>query len=81
MPELKRLSGKEVQKIFKYFGFKPISQRGSHVKIRRILETGQTQTLVVPAHDELDRGTLQAIIRQATRFIAIKDLKPHFYHE
>jgi hypothetical protein len=37
------------------------------------------QTLTVPAHGELDPGTLRAIIRQAARFVAEQDLRRHFY--
>jgi len=79
MPRLKVLSGREVVKIFAKFGFKVVSQRGSHVKLRRVLPDGTKQTLTVPLHDELDKGTLKAIIRQASRFIPEDELKPYFY--
>ena len=79
MPKLRFLSGREVVKILSQFGFKVISQRGSHVKLRRILSDGTKQTLTIPLHEELDRGTLRAIYRQALRYIPEKDLKPHFY--
>jgi predicted RNA binding protein YcfA (HicA-like mRNA interferase family) len=69
MPKLRTLSGTEVIAILGDFGFRPVSQRGSHVKVCRTLEDGQTQTLTVPNHKEIDRGTLQAIFRQAGRFI------------
>jgi len=81
MPRLKVLSGREVVKIFAKFGFKVVSQRGSHVKLRRVLPDGTKQTLTVPLHDELDKGTLKAIIRQASRFIPEDELKPYFYYE
>jgi predicted RNA binding protein YcfA (HicA-like mRNA interferase family) len=61
------------------FGFQPISQRGSHVKVRRILEDGQTQTLTIPNHREVDRGTLHALFRQACRFIAEPELRRMFF--
>jgi len=79
MPQLKVLSGKEVVKIFLGFGFEVASQRGSHVKVRRILADGEKQTLTIPLHDELDKGTLKAIIRQATRYIPEEELKSRFY--
>jgi predicted RNA binding protein YcfA (HicA-like mRNA interferase family) len=59
-------------------GFSVVSQRGSHMKLRRIV-TGETQTLTIPAHTELDAGTLRAIIRQASRFVPEQDLRLHFY--
>ncbi len=79
MPKLRVLSGKEVVKILSKFGFEVVSQKGSHVKLRRILPDGTKQTLTVPLHDELDKGTLKAIIRQASRYIPEEELKPCFY--
>ena len=79
MPKLRVLSGKEVVKILSKFGFEVISQRGSHVKLRRILPDGTKQTLTVPLHEELDKGTLKAIIRQASRYIPEEELKQYFY--
>jgi len=56
MPKLKLLSGKEIIKIFSKFGFEIVSQRGSHLKLRRVLKDGTKQTLTIPIHDELDKG-------------------------
>jgi predicted RNA binding protein YcfA (HicA-like mRNA interferase family) len=78
MPKLRRLSGAEVVAIFARFGFSVASQRGSHIKLKRATAEG-TQTLTVPAHREIDTGTLRAIVRQAARFIPESDLRPHFY--
>jgi len=79
MPKLPVLSGREVLKILHEFGFQDFAQRGSHVKVRRVLEGGRTQTLTVPDHDEIDRGTLQAIYRQACRFIPESELRAKFF--
>jgi hypothetical protein len=49
------------------------------VKLRRELPDGTVQSLTIPDHRELDTGTCRAILRQATRFVAEKDLRPHFY--
>lgn len=78
-PKLKRLSGKEVISILNKFGFTSHSQKGSHVKLRRISTAGAKQTLTVPIHDELDLGTLRVIIRQASRYIPEEQLRPYFY--
>jgi tetraacyldisaccharide-1-P 4'-kinase len=37
------------------------------------------ETLTFPDHHEIDRGTLQAIYRQALRFIPDTELRPKFY--
>jgi predicted RNA binding protein YcfA (HicA-like mRNA interferase family) len=81
MPKLRVLSGKEIVKIFSEFGFEIVSQRGSHVKLRRILKDGTKQTLTIPLHKELDKGTIKAIFRQALRYIPEDKLKPLFYSE
>lgn len=78
-PKLKRLSGREVVSILEKFGFIFQSQKGTHVKLRRINSAGGKETLTVPIHNELDIGTLRAIIRQAGRYIPEEKLKPYFY--
>ncbi len=80
-PKLKRLSGKEVVSILSKFGFSVYSQRGSHVKLRRTSSSGETQSLTIVMHDEIDVGTLRAIIRQASRFIPEDQLKKEFYSD
>ncbi|MBI4410970.1 MAG: type II toxin-antitoxin system HicA family toxin [Deltaproteobacteria bacterium] len=80
-PKLKRISGSELIKIFSIFSFFPLKQEGSHVKLRRLSPEGHKQTLTIPLHDELDRGTLRAIMRQASKYIPEEKLFPHFYTE
>lgn len=81
MPKLKRLSGQDVFKILALFGFVIAGQKGSHIKLVRTLPDGSKQPLTIPAHPELDKGTLKAIMRQASRYIPETELKPHFYSE
>ena len=81
MPKMRTLSRTEVITILGEFGFRPVSQRGSHLKLRRVLEDGSTQALTVPNHKEIDRGTLQAIFRQASRFIPESELRRVFFTE
>jgi predicted RNA binding protein YcfA (HicA-like mRNA interferase family) len=79
MPKLKTLSGQDVLRILAKFGFEKVDQEGSHVKIRRQLLAGGRQSLTVPLHDEIDKGTLKAIFRQALRYIPEAEIRPHFY--
>lgn len=79
MPSLRRMSGREALAIFQSFGFELQSQRGSHMKLRRIGPNGERQSLTIPNHVELDTGTLRAIIRQAARFVAMAELQQHFF--
>jgi len=62
MSKLPRLSGRSCVRILQKFGFYLKRQEGSHMILRR--DDPFTQ-VVVPDHDELDTGTLRAIIRQA----------------
>lgn len=80
MPKLKVLSGQDVINIFISFGFSIANQKGSHVKLVRNSGEGMRQVLTIPDHHELDKGTLKAIYRQATRFIPESDLHKHIYH-
>ena len=78
-PRLKRLSAREVVAALKGFGFEVVATRGSHAKLRRVIDSGERQTLTLPLHKDLDIGTIQAIYRQATKFVPESDLKNHFY--
>ncbi|MEK7202748.1 MAG: type II toxin-antitoxin system HicA family toxin [Patescibacteria group bacterium] len=81
MPKLKILSGKEVIQIFLEFNFKIVNQKGSHVKLKRILDEEIKQTLTIPNHSELDKGTVKAVYRQAQRYISEIKLRKYFYLE
>ncbi len=80
MPKLRVLSGDEVLNIFKRFGFELEAQRGSHVKLKRLIG-GQKEILTVVLHSELDKGTLRSIFRQASRYISEQELRQFFYTE
>ena len=79
MPSLRRMSGRAVLAVFQSLGFEVQSQRGSHVKLRRVGPNGEQQTLTIPDHAELDTGTVRAITRQAARYVAMDELQRHFY--
>jgi predicted RNA binding protein YcfA (HicA-like mRNA interferase family) len=78
MSRLKRLSGAEAIAILEQFGFQIVSQKGSHVKLRRFGVTGK-ETLTIPNHRQLDTGTCRAIYRQACRYIPESELFRCFY--
>jgi predicted RNA binding protein YcfA (HicA-like mRNA interferase family) len=62
MSGLPRISGRQRVKALSKVGFVMRRQHGSHMILRLDKPFAQ---LVVPDHEELDRGTLRAIIRQA----------------
>jgi predicted RNA binding protein YcfA (HicA-like mRNA interferase family) len=80
-PRLKRLSGRDVIRALRSFGFEVVNTRGSHAKLRRIGADGFRQILTVPLHDELAPGTLHAVYRQVLRFVPESEVKPHFFTE
>lgn len=81
MTRLRRLSARRILAILQGFGFSVASVRGGHAKLRRSVEGGSRQVLTVPLHKELAPGTIQAIYRQALRFIPEDDLRPFFLSE
>ena len=81
MPKLKVLSGKDVIKIFGYFKFFIVDQKGSHIKLKRIVEKNNNQTLTIPNHQELDKGTLKAIFNHALRYIPENKSRGYFYNK
>ena len=59
-PALPVVSGAEIVAALTKSGFVRVSQRGSHVKLRR-----GDRVAIVPLHRELAQGTLGSILRQA----------------
>ena len=80
MRRLKVLSGEDVIKILGSFNFEKVGQKGSHVKLRRIID-GRHQTLTIPNHAELDKGTIRAIFSQASKYVSETELISHFYNK
>jgi predicted RNA binding protein YcfA (HicA-like mRNA interferase family) len=61
MSKLPVVSGFDVIKELRRFGFIVVRQKGSHVRLKK-LEGDETISITVPLHDELKRGTLHRII-------------------
>ena len=80
MPRLKVLSGSDVVKILENFSFFAVKQRGSHIKLKRLLSNGTKQVLTVPNHKEIDKGTLNGIFQQGSRYISETELRKYFYN-
>ena len=76
--KLKSLSGEDVVAIFERFGFLAIAQTGSHVKLRR-MNSQIVETLIIPSHSTISKGTLKAIFNQSTRYIPSQELRDYFF--
>ncbi len=61
MPKLPVLSAREVLRALGKLGYYVRDQRGSHIHLRH----PERPPLTVPAHAEIARGTLRAIVKQA----------------
>ena len=77
--KLRVLSGKNLIAIFLNFGFEIENQKGSHIKLQRKTTYTAKQILTIPNHQEIDKGTLKAIFRQAIRYIPENELRVYFY--
>lgn len=63
MSHLPRISGRDVVRALRKVGYEFDHQRGSHIVLRQAAPPHRR--LTVPDHDEVAKGTLRAIIRQA----------------
>ena len=63
MSKLPIISGKEVVRVLKKLGYEIDHQTGSHMILRKT--EGEHRRLTVPNHQEVAKGTLLAIIKQA----------------
>lgn len=64
MPKLPQLSGTQVVKCFEKMGYKTIRQRGSHIRMHHVTDTGK-KPLTIPNHKTLGKGLLRKLIRDA----------------
>jgi len=62
MPKLPVLSARDVIKVLRKFGFQVYRQTGSHI---HLWNEDQRLLVTVPNHQELAKGTLISIIKQA----------------
>jgi len=76
---LRVLSGGDVVDILVGFGFSVIGGT-KHIKLRRTGPAGN-ETLIVPDHSPIAKGTLRMIFSQASHYISQDELRPHFYND
>lgn len=71
MSRLPALSGRDLIKALAKLGYAVDRQRGSHIILRRA--QAPYRRLVVPDHDEIAKGTLRALLRDAG--LTVDDLR------
>jgi len=67
MKSPRSLSAKELIKLLKIYGYEPVSQNGSHIKVTT--QTSGEHHLAIPNHDPIKIGTLNAILRQVAEHL------------
>lgn len=60
----KTYSAREILNALKRLGFQVKSQKGSHIKVIKIIDN-QTFSAIIPDHKEIATGTLNSILKQA----------------
>lgn len=58
MPKLPQISANQLIKALHKIGFRIVSQKGSHIKLQRKVDK-RTQTIIVPNHKSIRKGTLK----------------------
>jgi predicted RNA binding protein YcfA (HicA-like mRNA interferase family) len=64
MTRLPVLSAREVIKGLNTQGFQIVSQKGSHIKMKK-QTLKETRVVIIPDYNEIPVGTLKSIIRQS----------------
>ena len=79
--KLKDLSGKDIVKFLERNGFSVYKIRGSHCKMRRFV-SGRDQTLMIPMHSSIAKGTLHDIYSQISEYLPESlEVKKFFFTE
>ena len=76
--KLRDLSCKEIIKFFEKNGFVIYKTRGSHFKMRRFV-LDEKQTLTIPVHSFIPKGTLHKIYRQASDYLPESEARNFFF--
>jgi predicted RNA binding protein YcfA (HicA-like mRNA interferase family) len=61
------VSGMRMAKAVKKLGYSEVGQKGSHLRLRKILPNGSPCPVTIPMHKELSRGVLISILTDVSR--------------
>ncbi|CAB3288042.1 YcfA family protein [Methanocaldococcus lauensis] len=67
MHKLPVVSGRDLIKFLKKLGYEIVRQRGSHIRLRKETEYG-IHNITVPYHEEIAKGTLNAILNDVSKW-------------
>lgn len=63
MPKLPQISGRELVKVLLKDRWYKVSQKGSHIKLKKNLKPVGSATIIIPQHKVLKKGTLSGILK------------------
>jgi predicted RNA binding protein YcfA (HicA-like mRNA interferase family) len=78
MPGLRVLSAHEIRKFLERHKFSLRRQKGSHLIFGRQSQ-GISETMTVPNHRTLDRGTCHGVFKEAKKYIPLNEVTNFFY--
>lgn len=64
-PKLPVVSGEDIIRVLRKFGYEIVRQKGSHVRLRNESQPKRLP-VTVPLHKEIARGTLKSILTDAS---------------
>ena len=67
MSKLPTISYKELLKLLNHLDYQIDHQRGSHIRMKKILPEGQ-HSITIPAHKEIAKGTLNNILNKISQY-------------
>jgi predicted RNA binding protein YcfA (HicA-like mRNA interferase family) len=67
MPKLPQVNGLQLVKTLQSLGYSIIRQRGSHIRLRKIIASGE-HSITVPKHKLVAKGTLSDIINKVSLY-------------
>jgi len=65
MSNLPQISGKKLTKAFQKDGWYVVGQKGSHIKLQKDLKPIGKNTIIIPNHRIIKKGTLAAILKDS----------------
>jgi len=67
MPKLPTISYKELLKLLNELDYQTDRQRGSHIRMKKILPKGY-HCITIPAHKEIAKGSLNNILNKLSQY-------------
>ena len=68
------LSGSELASLLSRFGYEPVRQSGSHIRLTSKLKATEHH-ITIPAHKVLRVGTLSSILKQVASYVEMDSEK------